>query len=95
VSDDDLNYTIASLRLSALISRADVKVALEGLKEVCRLAGVEAIDGLPLPTWIAQGRQLALEEELFAIEDKEPALAAMLQQHLDDVKKKGGIVDPE
>lgn len=95
MSDDDLDYVITSLRLSALIARADVTVALTAIEEIGRQLGVETIEDMSVSDWFAKHRVLALEHELVAIENKSSALAAKLQEHLDELKRKGGIIDPE
>ncbi len=92
---DDFKDTFVSISLSLLIANAERDVLLKSIELVARAAHMETIEGISFPDWFSQQRVLALEDELVSIEDKNPALAAMLQDHLDKLKRKGGITDSE
>jgi len=95
MSDDDLASTITSLGLSVLIAKADRDVLLTAIELIGQKIGVETIEGLSIPDWFWQQRVLALEHELVSIEDQNPEMAAMLQEHLDKLKSEGDITNSE
>lgn len=91
----DSQDTFTSVALLALIAKADREALLAAIEQVGRKAGVETIEALSIHDWFSQQRVLALEDELVSLEDKNPALAAMLQDHLDKLKRKGGPANSE
>jgi hypothetical protein len=89
-----VHHELNNLRIAALIARADMHAALMAMEELGKKLGTDTIDGLTIREWHGKARVEALEHEFIQMEDLDPELAAALQAHLDDVKRRNGLEDP-
>ena len=78
---------INSLRAGLIVTRCDLTTLLGLCAEIARAAGVERINGLAPVKWHARRRAVELQRGLEELEDLDPALAAMVQQQIDESRK--------
>ena len=93
--DDEVAYQIDTLHLACLAAQADTRVLLRAIEEIGRSAGGASVQGVPVFEWFERNRGPALQENLRDLEDLNPELAARLQAHIDVIRKKAGLPEPE
>lgn len=72
------------------IHAARVETVLQALQAVLRELGHQSIEGLSISEWFAQKEAESLQNLLIHMEDKNPLIAAQVQQHLDMLRRKYG-----
>jgi hypothetical protein len=87
--------TIKNLMAGMVVLRSDVTALIAALEAVAERAGVADVGGLSVAAFHARQRVRELQRELLAIEDDDPALAALVQQQIDHARQLGGLPDPD
>jgi hypothetical protein len=82
-----VNEIEMTLNVSIAMFQSGIRVTQRLCEEIGRKAGVEKIDGMPLPKWCRCQVPQELHRSLREIEDLNPALAALLQQRIDEIQK--------
>jgi hypothetical protein len=84
---DEQNPNKASLEgiLTLLtIIESEIRAMLGLCLAIGRVADIEKIDGLPLLEWYIRHLSQELQKTLEREEDRDPAIAAVIQQRVDD-----------
>jgi hypothetical protein len=84
MKEDSLDVELAAL---ASKLNADHVALLSLVLLISKQLGLSDIDGLTPQKWYEQQRVIQLEKRLLQIEDRNPRLAAVMQQQIDAWKK--------
>jgi hypothetical protein len=75
---------------SIAMQMAQVQALLALIEVAFQKLGLDEIDGLSVSQWHQQRLKQEVENVLIGMENFDPAGAALIQQHLDEIKKKLG-----
>ena len=91
----NVEHNTVGLMVGQLLVKTDLDTLLLLCQELAQRAGVEAIEGLSVVEWYCRERLRRLDELLFALEDDNPAEAAILQERIDAIRRDAGMAEPE
>jgi len=91
--EDSIAKSVA-VSAALAIHAARVETALQALQAVLRELGHQTLEGVPISEWFARKEVESLENLLIRMEDKNPGVAAQVQQHLDMLRRKYGDRKP-
>ena len=85
--EGDINNRILAM---VVAQQAQIELLLAIVEELGKKCGVTTIGGLPLRDWFQKKKLEDVGETLLKLEDKDPGLAAALQEIIDESKRRLG-----
>jgi len=84
---DDIHHILDRLLAKQIMHSACIDVLLHLIEELSQHAGVATFDGLPLREYFQKAKNEQLENILIGFEDRGSAVAAFVQNAVDEYRK--------
>jgi len=89
---EDVSLEVSALRAQVAVGiavlKADHSALLSYVSTIAKHGGITSIDGVSPLDWYERQRLVGLEKFLIGIEDDDPATAALVQQMIDEMRKR-------
>ena len=94
-SEDSLPETVDQLMAASLVQQAEIEILLSLCRSLADRLGIAQIDGLSIEDWFQREKQQKVDEILLQFENKNPVVAAYLQNIIDQSRKRIGDLPPD